>query len=250
MTLFRRTALAFLCASAVATLAGCGGSDSPAGTFFGPSVAMGNGTARSFVTLDNAGNPTAIGARFGETALTGLPSAADTQNVLALPAEAAGMVFDHLSLDWESDGHPPVGVYTTPHFDLHFYMLTPQQRDAIGPLNGNAPLPQPQFVPPGYVSGIDSVPRMGVHWLDSAAPELNPPKLFSKTFVYGFYKGDMVFIEPMVSKAFLDSKTSVTDPVKIPSAYARHGYYPTSYSVKYDAASKEYSITLEGLTLR
>jgi hypothetical protein len=46
------------------------------------------------------------------------------------------------------------------------------------------------------------------------------------------------------------TKPNVTEPIKLPSRYAKSGYYPTRYSVSYDAAKKQYTVALEGMTLR
>jgi hypothetical protein len=39
-------------------------------------------------------------------------------------------------------------------------------------------------------------------------------------------------------------------PIKVPGQYATSGYQPTSYTVSFDAATKEYRVALSGLTLR
>ena len=48
---------------------------------------------------------------------------------------------------------------------------------------------------------------MGAHWLDITSPELNQenPKSFTQTFIYGSYDGKVIFMEPMITKAFMDS---------------------------------------------
>jgi hypothetical protein len=72
-----------------------------------------------------------------------------------------------------------------------------------------------------------------------------------KTFIYGSYDGAFIFAEPMLTKAYLESKpATVVTPVKLPAQYAASGYQPTSYTVSYDAAAKEYRIALTGLTQR
>jgi hypothetical protein len=58
------------------------------------------------------------------------------------------------------------------------------------------------------------------------------------------------FVEPMVTKAFLETKPNITIPLKQPAAFPKRGYYPTSYSMKYDATRQEYTVSLDGLTLR
>jgi hypothetical protein len=37
-------------------------------------------------------------------------------------------------LDWNPRGHIPDGVYTVPHFDVHFYLITREQREEIVPV--------------------------------------------------------------------------------------------------------------------
>ena len=75
---------------------------------------------------------------------------------------------------------------------------------------------------------------MGAHAIDPSSPGFNQQP-FSKTFVYGFYDEQMVFLEPMMTKAYLETKLNTTDGIKLPNTYARNGYYPTTYSVLYDA---------------
>ena len=68
--------------------------------------------------------------------------------------------------------------------------------------------------------------------------------------LWGSYDGRVIFIEPMITRAYLLTKPNVTEPLKLPARYLRPGYYPTQYSVKYDAEKKEYTVALEGMTLR
>ena len=250
---------AFMGASALALSSGCGGGSSPlktvnqSGTFFGESRTIGDGSARSFVTLDAGGNPTTVGIKFSAAALQGLPAPADPPVEypalpLALPPQGAKTIFDHFSLDFEPEGHPPAPSYTVPHFDTHFYLLTSEEQAQITPgSDSSVPAPPPGVVPAPYISTGDTVPYMGVHWIDPTGPELNPPKPFSYTFIYGVDKGKLAFYEPMTAKSFLESKTSVTTPIKQPTVFQKSGYYPTQYSIRYDDAAKEYTIALENM---
>jgi hypothetical protein len=54
----------------------------------------------------------------------------------------------------------------------------------------------------------------------------------------------------MITRAFLEAKTNITEAIKQPAKYQQPGYYPTKYSVRYDPIKKEYTVALEGLTLR
>ncbi|MBA3341544.1 MAG: hypothetical protein H0T48_06880 [Gemmatimonadaceae bacterium] len=148
----------------------------------------------------------------------------------------------------------PGSPYTLPHFDVHAYMITEAERKAM--VLGDAQLaakmvrqPAAEFIPAGYVPGPVIV-EMGMHWTDPAAPERNGQP-FTHTFFYGSYDGAFVLNEPMVTKAFLETKpAAVVTPLKLPAQYSVRGYQPTSYTVGYDAAAKEYRIALSGLVER
>lgn len=248
-------AAALLALAAAGALFSCSDITPPdqSGTFFGPATAMAGGTARAYVTLNSSGTPTDLGVALTETALTGLPGAS-TEFVFALPSQASATPFKHAVINWQPLGHPPPMVYTVPHFDVHFYMITQAERDAI--VLGDSQLdakmvrqPAAEFVPAGYVAGMGQ-PRMGMHWGDPAAPERNGQP-FTHTFIYGSYDGAFTFAEPMVTKGYLETKpAAVVTPVKLPTQYAARGYQATSYTVAYDAGAKEYRIALSGLVSR
>jgi len=87
---------------------------------------------------------------------------------------------------------------------------------------------------------------MGVHAINPASPEFNKQP-FTATFIYGYYNKQQIFIEPMVSLAFLKSKPSFSTPVARPVSYTKRGAYPSAYSVKFDAARNVYEVSLEQL---
>ncbi len=231
-------------------------SPSKAGTFNGPTVNVGKGTANSWVTLDADGNPTSIGMLVTAAGLDSLPTE-ETSYTLALPSQASATAYNHISFDWNPHGHEPPGIYDTPHFDVHFYHISSAERDMISPLdsvNGRtAPeadaVPQSYFTPPP--GGI--VPRMGIHYLDPTSPELSQtnPQPFDKTFIYGFWAGKMIFTEPMITLAYLKSKPNFTQDLKLPVKYPKAGvYYATKVGIKYDSAKNGYIVSLDGLTKR
>jgi hypothetical protein len=59
-------------------------------------------------------------------ALKGLPEGKTMEFTLALPKEAAPTAYNHIGIDWNPQGHEPQGIYDKPHFDFHFYMITPE----------------------------------------------------------------------------------------------------------------------------
>lgn len=247
---------AALLAVSAGTFLACSNSTSPdlSGTFFGASAPMATGSGRAYVVLDAAGKPTELGVAITEAALVGLP-AAITEYGFPLPAEASATAFKLATINWQPTGHPPMNIFTVPHFDFHFYTITNAERDVITPADPQfgakmLKAPAASFVPAGYTPDVMGIPRMGLHWADLSGPEY-AGQAFGKTFIYGSYDAQFIFAEPMMTKAYLESKpAAVATPVKIPAQYQVSGYQPTSYTVSYDAATKEYRVALTGLTLR
>lgn len=206
-------------------------------TFYGPSVQMGKKHIRSWINIAKSNNkPVAIGIEFVEGSLEHLPTdpmnfAANTF-ILQLPKKAkASTPFDHITINWEPTGHEPNGIYTVPHFDMHFYKISVPAQMAITGIPG-AP-PPAGFLPASYVIPGATVPQMGSHWLDPSSPEL-PPTLapFTHTFIYGSNNGKVIFLEPMITRAFLLAGTTVTKAIPQPIHFApANTYYPKKYKI-------------------
>jgi hypothetical protein len=228
------------------TFIGCK-KDSKSGTFYGQETKVGNGTVRTFVTLDADGNPETIGYKFTESMLSGLPDKDAMSNMFNLnfPPEAKSAGYDHAELDWNPNGHDPVQIYGYPHFDFHFYLVGADELSKIvaGP---DTVAVDPQYIPKDYISGVMAVPNMGVHWVDTLSSEFQGQK-FTTTFIYGFYHGKMLFVEPMITKEFLETHPNISMPVKQPAAFQLPASYPTKYGVHYDGDKKEFTVSLEGL---
>lgn len=94
-----------------------------------------------------------------------------------MPANAPQTVVNHVMMDWEAKGHPPPGVYDTPHFDFHFYVVTPAERKKVmfkSEAESGDPSQQPaaEQMAPGYIMPPGTaVPRMGVHAVDPKSGE-------------------------------------------------------------------------------
>lgn len=278
-TLSRVAMLASLVSMTVGTTA-CSDDDStgPSQRFvYGASQSLGQGTVRTYIVLDPAGKPASLGVAISETAMgtlpqtpmPGMPSAA--MLTLSLPPEAATTGFNHVMFDWNPAGHEPEHVYTHPHFDFHFYQITPAERDALVPTNPefgakSGIFPAAEYVPNGFMPASTlanippaaaAVPFMGMHWLDTTSPELQPPpngKTFTRTFIYGSYNGRFTFLEPMITKAFIETAKGTPQgmafPVSVPTKVTTTGMYPNAYSIKYDATAKEYRVALDGLVAK
>ena len=216
-------------------------------THDGESKAMGEGQVTAYERVAADGSLLAVGVRFDEIVLATLP-VDDRPLSLMLPKKAGTSPFDHVGFDWVSQGHMPAPIYTHPHFDVHFYVADNAMLGTVIP-GPDLVLPEPQYMPKDYMSAVDAVPFMGTHYLDSTAAELHGSP-FDKTFIYGFYKGDLFFMEPMITKAYFESKTNVTVDIKQPTTFERKGkVYPTKYSISYDATSKKYTVEMNTMKM-
>jgi hypothetical protein len=176
---------------------------------------------------------------------------------LALPPaaqQAAG--FTHLTIFWEAMGHPP-GPYLTPHFDFHFYTISQEQRNAMD----CADLSKPQTLPTGYslpdvalppplVSMIGTstlvglcVPQMGMHSL--LTTELESTNLFRGTMVVGYYQGNPIFVEPMITKAMLLEKQPFD--LAMPAVPGMTGSRPRAFRAEYDQQQQAYRFVFSDL---
>lgn len=230
----------------------------------GPAAQLGDGTAQTYVLL-RGDTVVEVGVRVSEDALSRLPAPHDSGAVhihgdpsfatmLELPSGLA-MPYRHVYLTWNPNGHEPPGIYDVGHFDFHFYMVDNDTRLAIDPADPAYQAkaetqPAAAFVPEGYVLPAPlAFPRMGVHWVHPASPELNGQP-FTHTFIYGTWDGALIFAEPMVAKTFLESKQSASMEVAQPARYATPGDYATRYVVDWDASTREHRVALTNLVRR
>jgi hypothetical protein len=238
---------AMVCLAATVAVAACSDGTTSPGTAHeldGPAVAVGNGTARVYV-LERGDAPETIGIELSEAALTGLPDSMAMWQ-LPLPTSVSVPPWDHAMLNWNPQGHPPPEIYGVAHFDFHFYTIPVDAQMAI-PAGPDTETVAPQYVPLDYASEVFAVPAMGVHWEDTLATEFHGQP-FDRTFIYGFYQRQMVFVEPMVTLAYLQSHPDASMSVKQPAAYQLPGRYPRTYGVHWDGAQQTVRVSLDSLT--
>ena len=220
--------------------------------FRGEPQLVGDGMIYTWVRIDNMNRPTSIGVSFSESALANLPDA-NTEYAVKWPDVPSCTPFNHFELDWLPRGHYPEQFYGVPHFDFHFYLISPQVREQITGFGADEArdLKQPsaQYIPDGYVPALPAVALMGLHWIRPDFPEFHGHP-FTESLIFGSYNGRLAFIEPMMTRTFLLSKPSVDKPVPQPKAVQVSGYYPTRYIIGYDATRHLYTVAFEGLTFR
>lgn len=257
----RRTGAASLLGALAAVLAGCGGGflgqgDHPstvAGTFFGASRAVGQGVARSFVTLDADGKPTAIGARFTSGAMRGItvspPPLSAAEFTLSLPRQAAAALpIADISFGYTT-GHPPDPL-EEPHIFIVFALETAAARAGITPDAPNAgAVPEAQYIPQDHRIGFIIIPGIGLPWFDPTEPVFTGEP-FVTNIDQSFFQGRLAAIIPEAPVDFLNTRAEASAAIKQSAAVQKPGYYPTRFHVSYDAVAGEHVMTLEGLRLR
>lgn len=238
--------------------------------YLGKPQPLGEGFVRSFVTLDDQGNPSEVGAILTQGSLS-LPTSETTPDTvipLSLPSEASTTAFDSLLLKYRTHGVPGVPeALGVPRITLDAFLLTPQEIASICPnasTSSSAPActddelaqalkpPKPEFIPQGMQPTGFVEPGFGERYFDpeAALPIFAGQQPFKTLYDYAFFDGQISLTSFGATKAFLETQSSVTEPIKIPTSYPKTGYYPTQYSVNFDPTSKEYKLSLSGFTPR
>jgi hypothetical protein len=235
------------------------GASEKCNTFYGPQVKMGNGHVRTWVNITHGGKPMAIGVEMTDGALANLPQdptdfAAATFALTLHQKAKAVTPFDHAVIDWNVHGHEPPGIYDQPHFDFHFYKISTATQMAIPPYgvdpSGFDMLLPAGYMPPIYVRIPGGVPQMGAHWFDPSSPEWQG-QLFTNTFIYGTYGGHVIFEEPMITLATLQSGNTIQKDIPQPQYYdPTHTYYPTAYSIWQNPANGRHYVSLNNMMWR
>lgn len=166
------------------------------------------GSVAAYATTNPAGKLSSLGVHLDEGAFTafgagGSHHEADFGSHLYYPEETAAgdeldtHQFTFVGFHYNPRGHPPVGTYSVPHFDFHFYFIEEDVVLGIGgiPDHGESGIlgvadydvPAEQF-PSDYVhEEIRFIIRaMGEHLFDGTAPEFGG-EAFTHTNVYGVY---------------------------------------------------------------
>lgn len=215
--------------------------------FKGPQVQLGNGKARSWISVNGEGFPVELALEFTSGVYENMENL-PLETVLPLHLKATQLTpFEHITLNWNPDGHLP--AFLVPHFDFHFYMISNEARMAIpeyseetSALFTNLPpagyMPDNYGTPPGQ-GGV--YPQMGKHWLPLNLPDFLP---FTKIMVLGSYDGDYIFMEPMVELNYLQSNDAFSLDISQPLNFQESNNYPTKYNIYHDDATGNTIISL------
>lgn len=211
------------------------------------------GKIQSSATLDKTGKVETVTFTLSMDSIRGvskLGQHGDEQShlvvFLPLPEEVVKQTFMRtIGLYWNPQGHPPLNVYTKPHFDFHFYHATQSDIESLDcSKTGDVPK---DFLPSDYVLDAPEfcVPQMGLHALP--ASDLEPGYDFGETFIYGYYEGKLSFLEPMITQEFLlDHKSVERELTMSPTFVAQaEGLLPHSYSALYNKDKDAYEMTFK-----
>jgi hypothetical protein len=86
------------------------------------------------------------------------------------------------------------------------------------------------------------VPEMGMHAVPAA--EASATEAFEATMIVGYYGGEPIFVEPMISQTKLLQRRSFEIPV--PVVEGLEGRQPTTFRADYVEAEDAYRFTFAG----
>ena len=203
------------------------------------------------------------------------PGCVPPNDLISLSFPGANTTFNPYvwqGMNWNPMGHPPLGVYSSPHFDFHFFQMPESEVNAILPAGSNdavvcteglnvesfakanTPIPEMCF-PEGYANLNAVAPFMGNHYIQLAEPVIaaalsgKPDKSLweDPSWIMGGYDGEITFLEPMVKRKFLQDmvasylegngteKLYYAGDVTVPREYPDPGYHATSFSIRIES---------------
>ena len=236
-------------------LAACSDDDGPTNgdennkTYTTQEQDIANGSGYTFLTVNSDDKPVEFGIVLKKSVLEDLPEQKERYRYHLEAPTANGeniLGITTVHVDWNPNGHPPQGIYTVPHFDLHFFVIPESTINNISQ-ETVAPVPN-KYIPEHYkLINPTYIPKMGAHAADTTSREFQGEE-FTRTFIYGYYDKKMAFFEPMVTRQYLSSLSgSKTGDFPAPDNFSYSGYAPQSVSYTYDSENEEYRISLSDL---
>ena len=210
----------------------------------GKSGKLFDGTAKSFAKVKADGTIASVGVVFSLTAFTSGPTSHQFQDdlVLDMPDVAKEQtLLHHLRANWLPGGHGP-DPYGEPHFDFHFLRGTRDEIDAID-CRANKTMPKADKIPAGYGPPELCVNAMGFH---SWPKEDTSGGDFIASLIMGYWKGNIVFLEPMIPVSTFEKKKTFEIPIAKPaSAGGATTLYPTRMVANWLEETEEYSFEFD-----
>jgi len=180
---------------------------------------------------------------------------------------------DHISIDFNPCGHPPVEKFGAPHYDLHMYRETPEYRTCMtcntfpgAPICNFFPdeqttesgrayfdismidgTDQPKNMPEGFVVGPDhAVVMMGGHAWN---PDQEPPssaEWVDPVWIMGTYDAQIAYYEPMIPLVFMSGDSNNVFQEEITYQAQTMKELPSTVKVKYNGTTGVTNVILKG----
>lgn len=198
-------------------------------------------SATSSVEIDTSGNVKRLSLVIPEAVLENM---GQNKPILHIPfqSESANSPFNHLSLKW----NPGNGIFSSPHIEVGFHKTNMGERTETkieDPLNNV--FPNAQLLPVNFIPAKEFVAVAGKRWINPSARELHQAEE-SHTFMFDTYNGEIISFVPAFTIEYLHKSKDQIFTLSLPRGEVRKtGYtYPSSYSLSYEAAKREYLISL------
>ena len=135
----------------------------------------------------------------------GMPFLAERNSYMPLSDDIrAATPFDHIAFDYQPCGHPPLGIFTKPHYDLHIYHVPVKARehmtcdllpgapvcafpaDAQTSDSGKAFYDQIPTIAKNFAVGIDTaIPLSGIHYWNQDTQPASAAEWTEPFFIMG-----------------------------------------------------------------
>ena len=90
---------------------------------------------------------------------------------------------------------------------------------------------------------------MGEHWIDSTDPVLSGQP-FEAVLIYGGWDGEVIFVEPMVTRDLLQSHREAGGSLDQPERVAEAVSLPSAWQIGYDAEAGVHLVSIDSLVAR
>ncbi len=245
-------------------LVGCGGGSNvitPAAiTTYGADSTFGKGFMRSYVTTLN-GVPQEVGVEITKAALASpadLPAPPTGQAAVEVPmaqppTESSVTPFLSTTMFY-SPGHPPE-AQEVPHMHPTWFIVNNQTRFQILPNNPASFLPPATGeLPTGFVTPPDVnaafIPTIGDIYFDPTEAGYTENPFKTALSEYRYFNTHIAAIALGTPNSYLISQQSLTRPIGIPSKYPVSGYFPTTYTIRYNSTRQTYVMALGNFVYR
>jgi hypothetical protein len=232
----------------VLPLLACGDSEGLV-TVEGSQGLLAGGEVRTWAVLDHRDDPVEVGLTIPLETIQKVGKEASI--TLDLPVAVKDQIFfKQVVLDYKPHGNAPAPA-GVPHFDIHFYGIDGNVRSSID--CSNEVIPSPAALPSDYVGPSAKVGPGGTCEVGRGVQALGldlfssngAAAAFSGTVAVGYHRGQLAFLEPVLSRAhMLMYKSFELEVPYVPGTEIT--YWPTTFRASYDDATKAYRLRLSG----